>query len=364
LLYGYAVVRALASVALAALLFLVFDAAVFRSGFYLRYAEPFSTLGMLRFASNFVDQVERWSGAKPVLVIGDSRVTEGFSVLDASFEAYRLGGRLRFANGGVAGMPIKTAYYFTRWIDPRATRFRAIVMVIGSYIEDDFSPPNCEYELPYLHQLVTPLDIPWLIQGCTEPEILTKTAWVTAISALNFRLDFAAFLKNIPGRIAATRYLAEHGAEIGLTELGHQKTLAGLRADDKTIDWPPGADEETKQKIAGYVNALRHPEAYLPSERQAVERMRWLPRIVDRYHAAGVPVILVRHPRGPLHHHIPTEYIGPVIASLGDKVMIVPPETFRFLEQPQFYYDSLHLARPGRILFSEQLAREVAARLK
>jgi hypothetical protein len=119
-------------VALAA--FFAADGILFRTGWYTRYLEPDSSAGTLESQLYWLRHTPP-SGKPEVLVIGDSRIAEGFSsrVADAVTDRH-----LQFWNFGMAGTTLRVWYYSLRAADPTRHRFAAIVMAIDNYSDADW----------------------------------------------------------------------------------------------------------------------------------------------------------------------------------------------------------------------------------
>lgn len=76
-----------------------------------------------------------------------------------------------------------------------------------------------------------------------------------------------------------------------------------------------------------------------------------------------MPVIVFSMPRGPFHQQMvgAPEPRGAVAAlSAAGKIIALPGNTFVELEQPRYFFDTLHLNRVGRERFSQSLAAHIA----
>jgi hypothetical protein len=346
---------------LAVVVALIAESAIFGSDLYWRYAEPDSTVGSVRTTVRLVDYTERRAETKPVLVIGDSREREGFSHLVADEEARYVHSPLRFASGGFPGASLKMLHYFTRHIDPTATRFAALVIMLPSYADDDPGPPPCAYELGFIHPLVGFADLPALMEGCPEPGSLGRTIEVLALRAGNYRRDLLAFLADIPGRIAAARGWNDDAVRWVAEYKGRPESLAGLSIEPGSgaLQLPPGLPAVAAARLEAY--AKRLPTASESLSVSIAYRQRWLGRILGRYGRAGTPVILMRLPRGPLHfvRHGEEPEVAAGLRELAGTpgLHLAPPQILRELERPQFFFDELHLNSAGRKAMSRLVAR-------
>ena len=105
------------------------DLSLFRSGLYYRWAEPDSTAGSVVRAQMTIRH-DYEPDRRNVLVLGNSRIGEGFSALLA--DAASGNDDLHFINGSIAGTTPRVWYYLLRAIDPDANRFSAIALMVDS----------------------------------------------------------------------------------------------------------------------------------------------------------------------------------------------------------------------------------------
>ena len=103
--------------------FISVDAIIFHSGIYSRVLAPASHAGQLY--QRVEAENRRAPGGGDVLMIGDSRVVQGFSVDAANARASSHG--LTFVDGALGSSTPRVWYYLLREIDPSANRYRAIV---------------------------------------------------------------------------------------------------------------------------------------------------------------------------------------------------------------------------------------------
>jgi hypothetical protein len=125
--------RALAWTVASLLAFLLMEGAIFRLGWYNQYLEPDSSAGEVE---GYLSWLKRYphNGSPEVLVMGDSRIAEGFSARLAGRNVQQ---RLRFWNFGIGGTTPRIWYYMLRDADPTRRRFKVIVMALGEYADED-----------------------------------------------------------------------------------------------------------------------------------------------------------------------------------------------------------------------------------
>ena len=139
--------RAVLWTALALAAFLFADAAIFRSGWYNRYLEPDSYAGTPALRLYWLAHMPPLK-VPDVMVVGDSRIAEGFSVRAASAA---VDGKFHFENFGMGGSNPRIWYYVLRDADPQRNRFAAIAIMVTPYSDEDgtFDEQNTIADLSY-----------------------------------------------------------------------------------------------------------------------------------------------------------------------------------------------------------------------
>ena len=108
--------------------FLCVDGAVFHSGLYVSILAPSSYAGRV-WRITRAEKERAPSGLKEVLVLGDSRIAEGFSAALANELGSPAG--LKFVSLAEPAASANTWYYMVREVDPTARRYAAIVIPYG-----------------------------------------------------------------------------------------------------------------------------------------------------------------------------------------------------------------------------------------
>src|SRR5439155_9180826 len=118
--------------------FLCVDGAIFHSGLYVSILAPNSYAGRIAEITKAEEQRDP-SGLKEVLVLGDSRIAEGFS----SRLADELGSPsgLKFVSLAEPAASANTWYYMVREVDPTTRRYAAIVVPYGIGYEPNSADP-------------------------------------------------------------------------------------------------------------------------------------------------------------------------------------------------------------------------------
>src|SRR5437588_4589257 len=108
--------------------FVCLDGIIFHSGLYVSILAPDSYAGRLEVLTR-AEQQRPASGLKEVLVLGDSRMAEGFSTTVADELGSAAG--FKFVNLTEPASTVSSWYYMLREVDPAARRYSAIVVPYG-----------------------------------------------------------------------------------------------------------------------------------------------------------------------------------------------------------------------------------------
>ena len=340
-------------------LYLAAEAALFRTGFYFRFVEPNSTTGNLESALYWL----RHTPVNPrgeVAVFGDSRVAEGFS---APIATATIQNRLAFRNLSVPGMSLRNWFYLLRDADPARNRFRAIVLTLERYADNDSydSPPDrirdIRYSLGRL-RLADCLDFPFTM---TLPENRQAALTGCLLKGVPLRPDLAEFLRNPRQRIQEARASRQHGLEWNSAYTGIERNMVGLEVDlprNTIVRFPPNVDSGVQVSLRQSILPERPPDAGVTTE----YRKLWLGRLMDLYRGTSTKFVFVEMPRAPIsipEDPTPPRFIRSVQGQRG--VAVLPAFTFRDLETPETFGDGLHLNAKGRVEFSKRLAGFVEA---
>ena len=265
--------RAIRWTALSLLVFVVVEAALFRLPWYLQYLQPNSSTGMFEL-SLYLLRHYRPDHVNEVLAVGDSRMAEGFSAWNATV----LSGdqRLYFWNAGIAGSTPRVWYYYLRDADPNRNRFRAIVIGLDHYSDED-SYDSAQNRLTDLNYVVGRLRIGdiWDFSSSMREVPNQRAALVGAtLKGTVLRRDLHEFLEDIPKRVGLEKDAHRHGLIYGQNYNGRVGNLHGLMADwqNKTLSFPAGLDEDEKAPLTRAIFPV------LPSHTGELTRYRrrWL----------------------------------------------------------------------------------------
>lgn len=340
--------------------YLLVECLIFRSGFYARFLEPESSTGS--FERTFKSERDRKpSGKKEVLVLGNSRIAEGFSARVAN--EYKPGDGYVFLNSGVPSATDRAFYYLVRDLDPHRDRYAAIAIPIDDYDDPDDLEDVAD-RVSDMRLVINRLRFTDII-----PYTLSFTSWKsrrevfrsTLFKGTAYQLDMQDFIEHPTQRLARVKDFREHGEAWFYDYGGIDKTLAGLTVDyaARKATFPPGmpADQQHYLEEAFF----NRPKQY---GRMRDFEIRWLGPLADLYRGSKTRIIIFEAPRGPAPR--PADHIkDPAVDELRKRpwVIVLDKTAFEGLEKPELFGDQVHLNSAGRKLFSPMFADAVKAAL-
>lgn len=340
---------------LALALFLACEFLLFRTPFYRRWLEPASNAG----------QVELLLAApRPtppaVLVMGDSRVAEGFSAKVADQTAAAWG--LHFVNAAASGSTPRSWYYLLRELDPQASRYRAVVLAVDDYEDEDGPWSWSDYPLD-LRIAIACLRLTDIIEfpaSFHQPAARLEALRGSVLKGWVYKNDILDFLANPAARLDKVRAFRANAAAWSYDYAGNPDSLAGLSVDwsTRSVHFPallPPAQRSELSTTLLRRTGPQHGDKYR-------YRMEWLGRILARQHAEKI--IFVRLPRAPVTFPEREVRLPSAIRDLTrgqSSVTALDEHAFDPLERPEYFFDDLHLNTEGRRIFSRQLAERLGS---
>lgn len=341
------------------IVFFGLDALVFRSGLYNRELSPMS-IGGAGYYEHYFEKRRASDNQHDVLLTGDSRMGEGFSVRQANMDPEADG--LHFVQAAIPGSTLRVWYYLLKDMDPQANRYRAIVLTVPSYrrIPDQSDLQNRPLDADILEPIISTRD--FLDLASTYPALpVRQQMWFRALVAgSNYRMDLQDFLLHPKTRLKTVKWRRSAGGNVALDYDGHPESMVGLAMDAQT-------------------RALSYPTRLTPDERAAVDRRLqiatqgptdalddynayWIAKICDRYAQGHTTIVIVRVPTSPLPSAFAQEESLPKAHFLDSvlgrpHVVALPEGTFQNLETPDNFFDTNHLNHTGRTAFTSQLVR-------
>jgi hypothetical protein len=338
--------------------FVCIDGIIFHSGLYVSILAPDSYAGRLEVLTR-AEKQRPASGLKEVLVLGDSRMAEGFSTTVADEIGSAAG--FKFVNLTEPASTVSSWYYMLREVDPAAQRYSAIVV-----------PYGIGYEPSTADLLRISMAAPLLRYGDCFNFTSAFERWSGRFRAFTacilrgsaYQSDVTDLLEHPIARIRSVQQEAERMRSRAAYK-GKDYDLVGTSYDPTTgqVTFAPKLTEAQRQAVR---KSLIQPSESDTEYSLKLQR-EWIPRILNRYSNSSTAIVLTPVPRGPFaelpgfskayHSILPGGVIQRTTFSL-------PEQTFDFLEKPEYYFDAFHLNSKGRQRFTETLVSELVGRLR
>lgn len=352
--------RIILKVLIGCLLYFGLDALLFRTNLYPSILEPDSSGGLFELVLWREKRAQRTAGDNLVVTLGNSRM--GYSPKGVDQRPRQTGYAVRTA--GIAGSDPRSWYYLLRDLDPTARRYRAIVIGVDDFDDED-SAFNPDDDIRALHYCIARLrlsDVVDFSRSFYSTAIQWEAFRGSLLKGIALQSDIQAFLSHPKKRIDLVRLCHRGWPEWTYDYVESSRNMVGLQIDWAKMkpSFPPQMTEEQRGTV---FNFTLH--ATVPQTGRAARYLRaWLGRIADHYRDSRTKIIFVRLPRGPIPRpdHLVQKKSATVreLAATRPNVVLANEHLFDTLEHPELFKDALHLNRDGVALFSAMLADEVA----
>ncbi len=338
--------------------FICVDAIIFHSGLYVSILAPASYAG--RIAEITQAEKERApSGLKEVLVLGDSRIAEGFSAMLANKLASSDG--LKFVSLAEPAASANTWYYMIREVDPSARRYWAIVIPYGLGYEPNRADP---LRISMTAPLLRYTDSFNFATGFQRWSGRFRAFTACILRGSAYQDDIIDLLEH---PIQRMRSLQRKGAAMHSREIykGRDYDLVGTTYNAATGQTTFASKLTEAQRLA-FQKSLIQPSQSDVDYSIKLQR-EWIPRIMNRYSHSSTTIVLTPVPRGPFVElpGFSPGYDSVLPSSIIHKsAFSLPSRTFDFLEKPEYYFDAFHLNAKGRQRFTETLVSELMGRVQ
>jgi hypothetical protein len=337
--------------------FMAVDGAIFHSGLYVSILAPSSYAG--RVANITLAEKERApTGLKEVLVLGDSRIAEGFSTTLANELGSPAG--LKFVSLAEPAASANTWYYMVREVDPAARRYSAIIIPYGiGYEPNSADPLRISMTAPLLRYG----DCFNFASGFQRWSGRFRAFIACILRGSAYQDDVADFLAHPVERIKSVEQAGKMHS--GPEYKGRDYDLVGT-SYDATTGHVTFAEKLTDAQRQAFRKSLLQP-SQSDTEYSLKLQRNWIPRIIDRYSHSPTAIVLTPVPRGPFLQLAGfSSGYAPVLPSavIQRTNFSLPGHTFDFLEKPEYYFDAFHLNAKGRQRFTETLVSELLGRLR
>lgn len=346
--------------------FFALDAAIFRSSLYLQILSPESIVGTAAYYLRYERQREP-SHKKDVLVIGDSQVGEGFW---AGLANQNDSGDLYFIQGGIPGATLRVLYFYQKILDPNRDRYKAIVICLPTFRKKSST------EAEHLNDRL--LDADFLLPVLSSREYLDFSRTYTTVErrievgsralvqATSYKLDFQNLVTHPFMRMRLVSWRRWIKGKVALDYAGRDENMLGLGYDSRTgeIQFPERLSEVERAQVTDY---LMHPGSVDADHFDEYSRL-WIERFIERYRGSQTTLVFVRLPAEVLPQVDEIRRNGPFASYMpllqnNPGVQVIEEDAFYALEDPRYFFDTLHLNREGRRLFTIQLSNRLAGTL-
>jgi hypothetical protein len=338
--------------------FLCVDGAIFHSGLYVSILAPNSYAGRVATITQ-AEKDRAPSGLKEVLVLGDSRIAEGFSTTLANELGAPAG--LKFVSLAEPAASANTWDYMVREVDPAARRYSAIVIPYGiGYEPNSADPLRISMTAPLLRYS----DCFRFASGFQRWSGRFRAFTSCILRGSAYQDDVADLLAHPVGRLGSIHEEPQrlHSRTV---YKGRDYDLVGTSYDSKTGQ-VAFAEKLTEAQRLAFRKSLIQP-SQSDTEYSLKLQREWIPRIMNRYSKSPTAIVLTPVPRGPFID-LPAfskEYESVLPSSVIQRTSFsLPGQTFDFLERPEYYFDVFHLNAKGRQRFTETLVSELVERLR
>lgn len=338
--------------------FICVDGVVFHTRLYTSILAPDSYAGRIAVMTR-AEKQRRSSGLKEVLVLGDSRIAEGFSAAVADKLSSVAG--FKFVNLAEPASSVNIWPYMLREVDPTTRRYWAIVVPYGI----GYEPNNAEHlRISMAAPLLRYEDCFNFASGFQQWSGRFRAFMACILRGVAFQSDVVDLLEHPIARVRSIQLEPKRVRSRDVYK-GRNSDIVGTSYDPNTgqITFPPQLTEAQREAIR---DSLVQPSQ---SETQRFLKMQrdGIQQILNRYSASPTQIVLTPIPRGPFaglpgasmtfHAAFPSVMMQKAAFSL-------PEQTFDFLEKPEYYFDGYHLNARGRQRFTETLVAELVGRLR
>ena len=343
---------------LGAAAFICVDGLVFHTELYTSILAPESYAGRMA-AITRAEKNRISSGLKEVLVLGDSRMAEGFSAAVADKLSSVDG--LKFVNLAEPASAVNIWDYMLRDVDPAGNRYSAIVVPYGV----GFEPHSADnLRISMAAPLLRYADCFNFASAFQRWSGRCRAFTACILRGSAFQSDVVDFIEDPMARFRSIQQEPTRVQSRNLYQ-GRNYDIVGTSYDPNTgqVTFPPRLTEAQREAIRDSLTKPSQSETqdFLRMQREGIQR------ILNRYSASSTKIVLTPVPRGPfaglpgasMTFHAVFPGITPHKA-----VFSVPEQTFDFLEKPEYYFDGFHLNAKGRQQFTETLVAELLQRLR
>lgn len=285
----------------------------------------------------------------PIAVLGDSRMSEGFS--SSYFEQLAQNERLGSVNLAIPGSSLRVWYYMLKQIDPSRDSFRLLVIPLESYAgtskSEDLEKRTAD--LAFVSPFALPISALDLMNTYNSPSAWCQIVAESLFKGYALRADLKEFVLAPSERYKAVRAHELYYRDAERSYKGNPDSLAKL-FDRQANGLCTKSDLVILKRISESNDQTKYD-----GNRELRSRNFWLERIINCYSRSKTTVVIVKLPQSPGRARGGASD-GQLSLRSMPNVSVIPSQAFANLEKAQYFFDDLHLNSEGRILFTKQLA--------
>ena len=337
------------------------DLLAFHTGLYPYWVATDSSTGYVETVL-FHERTREMQGPNQILGIGDSRM----ALVAKTANALTAETGYQFGTIAVAGTTPRCWYYMLRAADPDANQYKAIVIGIESYNDDEILEDYAEREsdLNYVIHQLRLSDLSEFSQSYRSPQRQWRAASGIAFKGLVYKRDLQDFLQHPIDRVKSVR-LSWRDSHIWFYDFRtDDKSLTGLSVDwpNRKLTVPAGTSADMEAALRTRLVDPLPPQ----TGRHSAYLKYWLGRIRDHYRGSQTQIVFVRLPRAAwIRPDLPVNPQSSVHELDKEPgISLLPEDLFDELETPERFHDQVHMNQGGLDRFTEVLARKVPAVLE
>jgi hypothetical protein len=252
-------------------------------------------------------------------------------------------------------------FYMLRDVDPKASRYAAIVIGVEDYDDEDYEDLSArEMDIRYLAPMLRWSDAFSFATSFPTWQLRWEALRTTALRGYAYRKDFQDLLVHHKFRFRTLAEEKRNSAAWAYNAVWGNNSVAGLSVDyqaRKIVRYPDGATDEQKRQLEGVL--LREPAPQIGE--RGVYLRQWYGRIADYYRGSRTRIVFLRLPRAPVPVPVTPGKKSAVARELARRpgVILLPEHTFDDLERPEWFGDAMHLNQTGSVEFTIHAVREI-----
>jgi hypothetical protein len=250
-----------------------------------------------------------------------------------------------------------------RDLDPTARRYRAIVIGVNDYDDEDnyFDTADNIADLHYLIARLRLSDIPEFTASFRSPDVRLTVFRGALFKGLTYQTDLLQFLSHPLKRLAYVKLTRSGYPQWTWEYVDSKRNLAGLQIDWATLNitFPADADAVQRDSVKNFLAHQPAPQTgYL-----AAFRRQWFGKLIDRHRGSRTKIIFIRLARGAVPR--PANLVRKLSSSIREfagrpNVIIDDEHAFESLERPELFKDGAHFNDEGNTRFSILMSEEVS----